>query len=51
MLPPIAWDLRSPSGCRFRERCWRATEKCATDVPELVTPAGADVSYACHFPL
>ena len=40
-----------PSGCRFRERCWRATEKCAVDEPELTASEGSAVSFACHFPL
>ncbi|MGK5728230.1 ABC transporter ATP-binding protein [Streptomyces sp. URMC 124] len=41
-----------PSGCRFRSRCWKARERCATEVPELTRAdgsAGAHLS-ACHFP-
>jgi oligopeptide/dipeptide ABC transporter ATP-binding protein len=30
--PPTAW----PTGCRFRDRCEHAWERCATDAPALV---------------
>lgn len=38
-----------PSGCRFRTRCWKAMEQCATSVPSL-TVANDARAVACHFP-
>jgi peptide/nickel transport system ATP-binding protein len=38
-----------PSGCRFRTRCWKADERCATEEPPLLQIAGSH-RVACHYP-
>lgn len=38
-----------PSGCRFRTRCWKVTDRCAEEVPELID-RGADHPVAWHYP-
>ncbi|SEP53124.1 ABC transporter ATP-binding protein [Amycolatopsis saalfeldensis] len=36
-----------PSGCRFRTRCWKATQVCADEVPALLTDERGHQA-ACH---
>jgi peptide/nickel transport system ATP-binding protein len=42
--------LHAPSGCRFRGRCWKARERCATEEPALLHREGGAQLTACHFP-
>lgn len=48
----LSGDLPSPvnppSGCVFNTRCWKATEKCRSDVPALLQVGNS--LTACHFP-
>ncbi|BBH65170.1 hypothetical protein ACTI_18550 [Actinoplanes sp. OR16] len=45
--------INPPSGCRFRTRCWKAQDICATEEPPLVTRLDDPQSHltACHFPV
>ena len=43
--------IAPPSGCRFRTRCPRAQELCATTEPPLRPFTSAAHQAACHFPL
>jgi peptide/nickel transport system ATP-binding protein len=45
--------INPPSGCRFRTRCWKAQEVCATEEPPLIARAGDPAGHltACHFPV
>lgn len=44
--------LNPPSGCRFRTRCWRATDVCATALPPVaVDPHAAGHTAECFHPL
>ncbi|MFF3262863.1 ABC transporter ATP-binding protein [Streptomyces sp. NPDC002932] len=44
--------VNPPSGCRFRTRCWKATDKCASEAPPLVRISGSRDGHltACHYP-
>ncbi|WEV25565.1 ATP-binding cassette domain-containing protein [Streptomyces sp. 71268] len=44
--------IRPPSGCRFRTRCWKARDRCASEEPPLTHIPGNQPGHlvACHFP-
>ena len=43
--------VNPPAGCVFNTRCWKAQDKCRTQIPEL-KQIGKDPSHriACHYP-
>jgi oligopeptide/dipeptide ABC transporter ATP-binding protein len=43
--------VNPPAGCVFNTRCWKAQDKCRTEVPQLMQ-IGKDPTHriACHYP-
>ena len=41
--------VNPPPGCVFNTRCWKATDKCRTEIPQLLQ-IGTNHRIACHHP-
>ncbi|MGW0941712.1 ABC transporter ATP-binding protein [Streptomyces sp. NPDC002623] len=52
LIGDVPSPINPPSGCRFRTRCWKATDKCASEAPPLVQASGNKPGHltACHYP-
>jgi len=52
LVGDVPSPISPPSGCRFRTRCWKATDKCASEAPPLVQVEGNKPGHltACHYP-
>ena len=52
LVGDVPSPVNPPSGCRFRTRCWKATDLCASEAPPLVRVDGSGDGHltACHYP-
>ncbi|MGC9381044.1 ABC transporter ATP-binding protein [Streptomyces sp. MH13] len=52
LVGDVPSPINPPSGCPFRTRCWKATDKCASEAPPLVQVEGNKAGHltACHYP-
>ncbi|WP_018216954.1 ABC transporter ATP-binding protein [Salinispora vitiensis] len=49
LIGDVPSPANPPSGCRFRTRCWKAQDVCATQDPDAVPRAADPHPSACHF--
>ncbi|MFI7489864.1 oligopeptide/dipeptide ABC transporter ATP-binding protein [Micromonospora echinaurantiaca] len=53
LVGPVPSATRPPSGCPFRTRCWKATDRCATEMPpaERSDAEGTFHEFRCYHPV
>jgi len=57
LIGAVPSAVNPPSGCPFRTRCWRADERCATEMPPVSiqtapgSAAGGGHEFRCYHPI